>query len=109
MAKRRSPKSDEALAQLRRLNHLVSVGDATLKDFDLLGISSVAQLAKCDPEQLYQKLCEIKGVTLDPCCEDVFRAAVEQARDPKLTKEKSQWWYWSRERKKGSQREAGRE
>lgn len=108
MGKRTAKKKTPDLAEIRKLNHLVSVGDATLSDFDLLGIESVAQLAKSDPKKLYQKLCRLKGVTLDPCCEDIFRAAVEQAKNPKLSREKSNWWYWSRLRKKNQHPEGDR-
>ena len=33
---------------------------------------------------------------------DVFRAAVAQARNPRLPAEQCQWWYWSRKRKHSS-------
>ncbi len=91
--------SPEKLKKLRELNHLVSVGDATLRDFDLLGIGTVAELAKCDARELYEKLCELKGVDLDPCCEDVLRAAVAQAKNPNLPKGQKQWAFWSKKRK----------
>ena len=84
----------------RRLANLVSIGPVMLKDFELLGIKSVAQLARQKPESLYEKLCKITGQSQDICVLDVFSAAVEQARDPKLPLEKCQWWYWSRKRKK---------
>ena len=35
----------------------------------------------------------------DICCLDVFRAAVAQARNPRLPAEQCQWWYWSKRRK----------
>jgi hypothetical protein len=31
---------------------------------------------------------------------DVFRAAVAQAKDPRLPADQCQWWYWSRSRKR---------
>jgi len=65
----------------------------------MLGVESVAQLSRRNPEKLYEKLCEITGQAQDICCLDVFRAAVAQARDPKLPIEQCQWWYWSRKRK----------
>ena len=83
----------------RRLQDLVSVGPAMVRDFNLLGIQSVAQLSQRSPEKMYEKLCEITGQALDVCCLDVFRAAVAQARDPQLPAEQCQWWYWSRKRK----------
>ena len=84
----------------RRLGDLVSIGPAMLKDFDLLGIKSVAQLARQKPESLCEKLCKITGQSQDICVFDVFSAAVAQARDPNLPANQCQWWYWSRKRKK---------
>jgi hypothetical protein len=83
----------------RKLRDLVSVGPAMLRDFERLGIASVAQLSKRDPEKLYEKLCRVTGKPQDICCLDVFRAAVAQARNPHLPGEQRQWWYWSRRRK----------
>ena len=85
----------------RKLEDLVSVGPARRRDFKLMGIRTVAQLAQHEPEDLYRKLCRKTGKRQDPCVLDTFRAAVAQARDPKLPFEKCQWWYWSRARKAG--------
>jgi pathogenicity locus Cdd1 protein len=86
-------------AAQRRLKDLVSVGPAIAHDFELLGIYSVAQLARRNPKKLYEQLCAKTGQAQDLCCLDVFEAAVAQAKDPNLTLEKRQWWYWSRQRK----------
>ena len=83
----------------QRLEDLISVGRAMLHDFELLGISSIAQLAKSDPGKMYRRLCEVTGERQDICCLDVFQAAVAQARNPRLPAEKCVWWYWSRKRK----------
>lgn len=83
----------------RRLQDLISVGPAMLRDFELLGIRSVKQLGKQNPARLYQRLCRISGQQQDICCLDVFSAAVAQARNPLLPAEQCQWWYWSRRRK----------
>ena len=85
--------------ETRQLRDLVSIGPAMLKDFELLGISSVAQLRRRSPERMYKELCRLRGQRLDPCCLDVFVAAVAQAKDPQLPIEQRQWWYWSRKRK----------
>lgn len=82
-----------------KLSDLVSIGPAALKDFELLGISSVAELAKQNPNELYERLCDITNSHHDICVLDVFRAAVEQAKNPNLNPEKKNWWYWSRVRK----------
>lgn len=83
----------------RRLEDLISIGPAMLRDFELLGIRSVEQLARQEPVRLYRKLCRITGQRADICCQDVFSAAVAQARNPLLPAEQCQWWYWSRKRK----------
>jgi hypothetical protein len=89
----------------RRLQELVSVGPATLRDFEVLGIHSVAQLAGQDAAGLYERLCRLTGEQVDICCLDVLRAAIAQAGDPWLPAEQCQWWYWSRKRKARSEQE----
>ncbi|MBZ5505428.1 MAG: helix-hairpin-helix domain-containing protein [Acidobacteriia bacterium] len=83
----------------RQLKDLVSIGPAMLRDLELLGIRNVKQLARQNPARLYQKLCRVTGQHIDICCQDVFFAAVAQARNPLLPAEQCQWWYWSRQRK----------
>jgi nucleotidyltransferase/DNA polymerase involved in DNA repair len=85
----------------RQLADLISIGPAMLRDFELLGIRSVSQLARQNPEKLYEKLGRVAGQHQDICVLDVLCAAVAQARNPKLAVEKCQWWYWSRKRKTG--------
>ena len=86
----------------RHLGDLISIGPAMLRDFELLGIRSVAQLARKSPEQLYEKLGRVAGQHQDICVLDVFCAAVAQARNPRLPAEQCEWWYWSRKSKEGS-------
>jgi len=87
------------MTQPRRLQDLISIGPAMIRDFELLGIHSVAQLAKQDPKKLYTRLERLTGQHQDPCVLDTFHAAVAQARNPRLPAQKCQWWYWSRKRK----------
>jgi nucleotidyltransferase/DNA polymerase involved in DNA repair len=86
-------------AKTTSLGDLISIGPAMLRDFELLGIRSVEQLAKADPEKMYQRLGRLARQHQDICVLDVFRAAVAQARDPRLPAEQCQWWYWSKKRK----------
>ena len=83
----------------RTLADLISVGPAMLRDFERLGIHSVARLARASPRRLYDRLCRVTGRRQDICCLDAFTAAVAQARNPRLPTEQCQWWYWSRRRK----------
>ncbi len=92
------------MPETRELSDLVSIGPAMLKDFELLGIRTVRELARRNPEKLYEQLCAVTGQRMDICCLDVFRAAVAQARNPRLPAAQKQWWYWSRQRKKNEKR-----
>jgi nucleotidyltransferase/DNA polymerase involved in DNA repair len=83
----------------RELGELISIGPAMLRDFERLGVRSVKQLAKQNPQRLYRKLCRVTGQAQDICVLDVFSAAVAQARNPRLPAERCQWWWWSRKRK----------
>jgi hypothetical protein len=83
----------------RQLKDLVSIGPAMMRDLELLGIRSVSDLRRRNPNRMYQQICRLKGQRQDPCCLDVFTAAVAQARDPALPLEKCQWWYWSKRRR----------
>jgi hypothetical protein len=94
---RRRPRVVEG--EERRLGDLESVGPATLRDFATLGIRTVEQLARRDATALFDELCRARGRRLDPCCEDVFAAAIAQARDPELPPERRRWWFWTRVRK----------
>jgi Pathogenicity locus len=86
-------------SEKRQLRDLVSVGPAMVRDFEILRLQTVAQLARQNPERMYEKLGERTGRAHDICCLDVFRAAVAQARNPRLPAEPCQWRYWSRRRK----------
>jgi len=70
-----------------------------LRDFELLGVRSVDELAAQNAPELYVRLCEITQQRQDPCVLDTFHCAVAQARNPRLPAEQRQWWYWSRQRK----------
>lgn len=88
-----TPPADELLA-------LRNIGPAMRRDFTLLGIRSVRQLARCKPETLYRRLEQLTGSRQDPCVLDTFAAAVHQAR----TGEALPWWHFSRLRKQAARR-----
>ncbi len=83
----------------RQLKDLISIGPAMLRDFELLNIRSVEQLAKQDPKTLYARLGRVAKRHQDICVLDTFEAAVAQARNPRLPAEQCQWWWWSKKRK----------
>ena len=85
--------------ETRQLRELYSVGPATVRDLKTLGITRVEQLVGKDAQKLYDRLGRLAGKRYDPCMMDVLSAAIAQAQDPNLPKEKRKWWYWSRIRK----------
>lgn len=91
----------------RELKDLISIGPAMLRDFALLKIRTVEQLANQDPKKLYARLGRVAKRHQDICVLDTFRAAVAQARNPRLPAEQCQWWWWSNRRKQ-EVRKAGR-
>jgi len=84
--------TDELLA-------LANIGPAMRRDFKLLGIETVAQLARQDADKLYLKLSALTGHRQDPCVWDTFAAAIHQAK----TGEAKPWWAWTKVRKKRAQ------
>jgi nucleotidyltransferase/DNA polymerase involved in DNA repair len=85
--------------QRRELKDLISIGPAALRDFERLGIRSIAKLATQNPQPLYDKLNRLSRQSHDICLLDVFQSAVAQARNPLLRPEQCQWWWWSKKRK----------
>ena len=74
---------------------LMNVGVATYHDLQLLGITSIKDLASACPDELYTRLQKITGHPHDPCVWDIFAAAINEAR----TGKKERWWKWTKIRK----------
>jgi hypothetical protein len=89
-------------ARTRELGDLISIGPAMLRDFAMLGIRSVEELARRDPQRMYEKMQRLTGQRQDPCVLDTFCAAVAQAKNPRLPAEQCPWWWWSKKRKQRS-------
>ncbi|MCW5590441.1 MAG: hypothetical protein KIT27_12375 [Legionellales bacterium] len=49
------------------LSSLMNVGKATCQDFELLGITTLAELANASADELYIRLQVITGQSHDPC------------------------------------------
>ncbi|MDQ5891057.1 MAG: hypothetical protein QG604_931 [Candidatus Dependentiae bacterium] len=89
MAKRPRINSDH------ELRSLCNVGPATLGDLLSLGITSIAQLATCDPEQLFRELEQVSGHQQNICMLDLFHAIVHEAQ----AGERRSWSYYSKLRR----------
>ncbi len=79
---------------IQELLTIPGVGKSIAQDLIHLGIRSVKDLKKRDPERLYRKLCAMRGTHIDRCILYVVRCAVyfasEKQHDPHLLK----WWNW---------------
>jgi len=84
--------------QIDELSRLRNIGKAMRRDFELLGIQSVKQLAKCDADKLYAKIQTLTGTRHDPCVWDTYAAAIHQAK----TGEALAWWEFTKVRKQRS-------
>jgi nucleotidyltransferase/DNA polymerase involved in DNA repair len=90
------------MSDKRRLSDLRGVGPSIAANLQSLGVRTVDQLAASDGVELYDRLCALTKTRQDPCVQDTFVCAVQQARDPSLPAEQTNWWYWSRIRKNPS-------
>jgi len=79
---------------LKNLQVIPGIGKRLAQDLIDLDIVDVADLKKRDPEELYERLCVLRGRHVDRCVLYVFRCAVyfatEKQHDPDLLK----WWNW---------------
>lgn len=56
------------------------MGPVAAEDLLLAGIRDVKQLARADPQRLYEILCRLDGHKHSPAMRERLAAAVEQAR-----------------------------
>lgn len=94
--------SEQELA-LRDLRRIPGVGKSIAMDFYQQGFRSVAEFVGREPEQLYQKQCEIQGCHVDRCWLYVARLAVYFAETPAEQHDKAKllWWNWKDEMHQG--------
>ena len=78
----------------RALKIIPGVGPNIAQDLFDLGYFRPSALKGADPEKMFQRLCELRGVKIDRCVLYEFRCAVyfasSETHDPKLLK----WWNW---------------
>lgn len=79
---------------VRSLMVLPGVGPSIARDLLDLGIRTPGALVDRDPDRLYEELCRLRGVRLDPCVKYVFRCAVYCAATPDPDPELAKWWAW---------------
>jgi hypothetical protein len=76
------------------LQNIPGVGPSLECDLMELGFKRVSQLRNADPEKMYEKLCNLRGVHMDRCVLYVFRCAVYFASNTVHNPELLKWWNW---------------
>lgn len=76
------------------LQSLPGIGPSLARDLRALGVRSVSDLARRDPERLYLRLNALTGQRQDPCVLYAFRCAVYAARTPRPVPRLLNWWKW---------------
>jgi len=59
-----------------------------------LGVYSIEDMRKSDPEKLYDDLCDIKASAVDRCVLYVFRCAKYYASNKNHDPKRLKWWNW---------------
>ena len=77
------------------LTSVPNVGPAVARKLERLGVTKAGDLHGRDPQELYDRLCELDGRRHDPCLLDTLVAAVDFANGGPPRP----WWEFSRERK----------
>lgn len=76
------------------LTNIPNVGKKTALALQNIGINYIEDLKGQNPEELYQKDCQVKGRQEDRCQLYLFRMAVYYAEHDTWDEEKLKWWYW---------------
>lgn len=71
-----------------------NVGKNTKKSLLKIGITCVEDLKGKNPEELYERDCQVKKYKEDRCQLYLFRMAVYYAENTVWDDEKLKWWYW---------------
>lgn len=80
---------------IKELQTLPNIGPSMAADLVSLGIRSKTDLKSQNPQELYDRLCEMTGSRQDPCVLDTLTAVVDFANGAPARP----WWYYSRIRK----------
>ncbi len=81
-------------AALKELQEIPGIGPSLAQDLMDLGIKRISALRGRNPEQLYEKLCALRGQHQDRCVLYVFRCAVYFATEKQPDPERLKWWNW---------------
>ena len=76
------------------LRIIPGVGPKLAKLFSDIGIKSIVDLKRKNPEELYSKICVKQGMQVDRCVLYVCRSSIYFAETENPDPDKLKWWYW---------------
>ena len=76
------------------LQRAPGIGPSLAQDLRDLGVHRLADLRRRDPERLYERLHQLRGVRQDPCVLYAFRCAAYFARTQRPRPHLLKWWNW---------------
>jgi predicted RecB family nuclease len=79
---------------IKELVKIPGVGKVIANGLWNIGITSIEELKDKNPENLYKKVCALKGEMIDKCVLYVHRCAVYYASNDIHDSELLKWWNW---------------
>jgi hypothetical protein len=76
------------------LQILPGVGPSIARDLADLGYAVPEDLHGADPQEMYDRLCTMRGTHIDRCVLYVFRCAVYAAQTKCPKPDLLKWWKW---------------
>ena len=76
------------------LKTIPGIGVKIEKRLNDVRVTSIEDMRKSDPEELYRDLCDIKAAPADRCVLYVFRCAKYFVSNEQHDPERLKWWNW---------------
>lgn len=76
------------------LQNIPGVGKKLAKEFSKIGIKKISDFEGKNAEDLYLKICDENGCSVDKCVLYVCRSSIYFAENKNPDPEKLKWWDW---------------
>lgn len=83
-----------AKAAFKIFGVIPGVGKSLSLDLWDLGLRSLEDVSKGDPDLMFETTKEMAGGKMDRCVLYVYRCAVAYAKNPDIDPELRKWWNW---------------
>ena len=79
---------------LKAFQQIPGVGPSIANDLWNVGLRSLDDLRKADPDDLYDRACAYQGEKIDRCLLYTFRCAIYYVSHEKHDLDLLKWWNW---------------